>query len=180
MGRRPFVLLDRDGTLLEDAGYVHRIADYRPLPGAIEGLRLLQGAGFGLAVLTNQSGIGRGLFSEEDFQSFQAHFIHDFATQEVQIEATYFCPHSPETGCNCRKPATGLLERAQRELDIDLLRSWVIGDKPEDIELARRADCRAIYVLTGEGARRRDELDSDVITSADVLAAARLITQHLK
>ncbi len=180
MGRRPFVLLDRDGTLLEDAGYVHRIADYRPLPGAIEGLCLLQRAGFGLAVLTNQSGIGRGLFSEEDFQSFQAHFIHDFATQEVQIEATYFCPHSPETGCNCRKPATGLLEQARRELDIDLLRSWVIGDKPEDIELARRADCRAIYVLTGEGARRRDELDSDVITSADVLAAARLITQHLK
>ncbi len=178
MGRRPFVLVDRDGTLLEDAGFVHRIADYRPLPGAIEGLSLLQRAGFGLAVLTNQSGIGRGIFSEEDYQVFQAHFIQEFAAQDVQIEATYFCPHSPEAGCNCRKPATGLLERAQRELDIDLLRSWVIGDKPEDIELARRADCRAIYVLTGEGARRREELNSDVITAADVLAAARLITQH--
>ena len=178
MGRRPFVLLDRDGTLLEDPGFVHQIADYRPLPGAIQGLRLLQEAELGLAVLTNQSGIGRGIFSKEDYDRFQTHFIQDFAAHGVRIAASYFCPHAPDAGCECRKPATRMLERAERELDIDLARSWVIGDKPEDIELARRGGCRAIYVLTGEGARRKDGLDSDVITAADVLAAARLIAQH--
>ena len=75
MGRRPYVLVDRDGTLLQDSGFMHRIAEYAPLPGAIEGLRLLQETGFGIALITNQSGIGRGYFSEEDFERFQAHFI---------------------------------------------------------------------------------------------------------
>ncbi len=175
MGRRRFVLVDRDGTLLEDTGFPHRIADYRPLPGAVEGLRLLQEAGLGIAIVTNQSGIGRGIFSEEDFQRFQAHFIQDFAAHGVRIEATYFCPHAPDAGCDCRKPATGLLERARRELDIDLEQSWVVGDRPEDMECARRAGCRHVYVLTGQGASRTDELEPDAITVDDFLGAARHI-----
>ncbi len=178
MGRRPFVLLDRDGPLLEDPGFVHRIADYRPLPGALQGLRLLQEAELGLAVLTNQSGIGRGIFSKEDYDRFQTHFIQDFAAHGVRIAASYFCPHAPDAGCECRKPATSMLERAERELDIDLARSWVIGDRPEDMQLARRGGCRGVYVLTGEGAHRRNELDSDVIIAVDLVAAARLITQR--
>lgn len=175
---RPFVLVDRDGTLLEDTVYPHRLADYIPLPGAIEGLRLLQAAGFGIAVITNQSGIGRGVFSEEDFQRYQAHFIGDFAAQGAHIEATYFCPHLPDEGCNCRKPATGLLEQAQRDLGIDLERSWVIGDRPEDMQLARRAGCACVYVLTGHGANRRDELEPDVVMADDFLGAAQHVLAH--
>jgi D-glycero-D-manno-heptose 1,7-bisphosphate phosphatase len=175
MGGRPYVLVDRDGTLLQDSGFMHRIAEYAPLPGAIEGLRLLQETGFGIALVTNQSGIGRGYFSEEDFQRFQTHFIEDFAAHGVRIEATYFCPHRPDAGCACRKPATGLLERAERELDIDLQRSWVVGDSPEDMELARRAGCRGVYVLTGSGASRREALETDVPVVNGFLDAARHI-----
>lgn len=175
MGGRPYVLVDRDGTLLHDPGYLHRIADYAPLPGAMEGLRLLQGAGFGIAILTNQSGIGRGYFSEEDFQQLQAHLVADFASHDVHIEATYFCPHASDAGCSCRKPATGLVERARRELDIDLERSWIIGDKPEDMELAQRVGCRGVYVLTGHGPSRREALPSEVPVADDLLAAARHI-----
>jgi len=175
MDRRAYVLVDRDGTLLHDPGYLHRIADYAPLAGVIEGLRLLREAGFGIVVLTNQSGIGRGYFSEEDFQRLQAHLVADFAAQGLQIDATYFCPHTPDAGCDCRKPATGLVERARREFDIDLERSWIIGDKPDDMELARRAGCRGVYVLTGQGASLREALPSEVPVVDDLLAAARHI-----
>jgi D-glycero-D-manno-heptose 1,7-bisphosphate phosphatase len=173
-GRR-FVFVDRDGTLIEDRGFVHRLDDYAPLPGAIEAVRLLQNTGFGIAVITNQSGIGRGCFSEADFQAFQSHLIEDFARQGVRIEATYHCPHRPEEGCACRKPGTALLERAEGELGAVLEQSYVIGDKPADVEMARRAGCHPIYVLTGEGAKRRAELPSDVAVATDLLDAARKI-----
>jgi D-glycero-D-manno-heptose 1,7-bisphosphate phosphatase len=144
MGGRPFVFVDRDGTLVVDHGYTFRISDYEPLPGAIEGVRLLCEAGFGVVVVTNQSGIGRGRYTERDFQRFQAHLVRDFAAHGAHIEASYFCPHVPWEGCGCRKPAPGMLEQATSELDVDLARSWVVGDQPGDVELGVRAGCRAI------------------------------------
>jgi D-glycero-D-manno-heptose 1,7-bisphosphate phosphatase len=173
-GRR-FVFVDRDGTLIEDRGFVHRIEDYAPLPGAIEAIRLLQNSGFGIAVITNQSGIGRGCFSEAQFQAFQSHLVENFMKQGVRIEATYHCPHRPDAGCACRKPGTALLQRAHEELGAVLEESYVIGDKPADVEMARRAGCRPIYVLTGEGASRRAELPSGVAVATDLLDAARKI-----
>lgn len=176
---RPYALLDRDGTLVEDPGYLYRVEDYRPLPGVIEGLQRLSAAGLGLCILTNQSGIGRGFFREQDFQSFQSHLVSDLAAHGIRIEATYHCPHAPEAGCGCRKPRTGLIERAQLELGLDLEHSWLIGDKPEDIELARRSGCQGIYVLTGEGAGRRSEIASGTPVVADLLAAAAYIESRL-
>jgi histidinol-phosphate phosphatase family protein len=173
-GRR-FVFVDRDGTLVEDRGFVHRLEDYAPLPGAIEALRVLQEAGFEIAVITNQSGIGRGHFSEADFEAFQCHLVEDFARRGVRIEATYHCPHRPDEGCACRKPGTALLRRAQAELGASLEESYVIGDKPADVEMARRAGCHPIFVLTGEGSRRRSELASDVAVATDLREAARRI-----
>ena len=175
MSTRRFVFLDRDGTLLHDPGYLHRISDYRVLPGTVEGLRLLQQAGFGLAVVTNQSGIGRGYYSEQEFHDFQAHFTADLAAQEVRIEASYFCPHLPDAGCPCRKPATALLERAREELGAELERSFMVGDTPEDMELARRVGCRGVYVLTGRGEERLSSLDPDVPVTRNCLAAAHHI-----
>jgi D-glycero-D-manno-heptose 1,7-bisphosphate phosphatase len=175
MGGRPFVFVDRDGTLVVDHGYTFRISDYEPLPGAIEGVRLLCEAGFGVVVVTNQSGIGRGRYTERDFQRFQAHLVRDFAAQGAHIEASYFCPHVPWEGCGCRKPAPGMLERAASEHDVDLARSWVVGDQPSDIELAARAGCRAIYLLSGEGVSRRADLVHDVPVEPDLLSAARRI-----
>jgi histidinol-phosphate phosphatase family protein len=173
-GRR-FVFVDRDGTVIEDRGFVHRVEDYAPLPGAADALRRLQAAGFAIAIITNQSGIGRGRFSEADFERFQGHLIQDLANQGVRIEATYHCPHRPEEGCDCRKPGTALLQRAERELGARLEESFVIGDKPEDVEMALRAGCRPIYVLTGYGAERQAELEPDVPVAGDLREAAEQI-----
>lgn len=146
---RPWVFLDRDGTLIEDRGYVHRLADYAPLPGAYEAVRALREAGFGAAIVTNQSGIGRGRFTEDDYVRFQAHLRADFAAHGAALDADYHCPHAPDAGCDCRKPLPGLIRRAQRELAVDLARSWVIGDKDSDVGLARAVGCAAVRIAGG-------------------------------
>ena len=167
---RPFVFLDRDGTLIEDRGYAHALGDYAPLAGAYEAVRALRAAGLGTAIVTNQSGIGRGRFDEADFARFQAHLLADFAAHGAALDASYHCPHAPDAGCDCRKPRPGLLLRAQRELGADLARSWVIGDKESDVELARAAGCAAV-LLGASSAPRAD----GVAVAPDVLAAARLV-----
>lgn len=169
----PFVFVDRDGTLIADSGYVHRIEDYELLPGAADGLRRLQEAGFGLAIVTNQSGIGRGYYGEADFERFQAHIVRDLAQRGVRISASYHCPHRPDAGCACRKPGTALLERARGELGADLGASWVVGDQPSDVELARRAGCRAVFVDRGEPVP--DGLPDAVPRARDLAGAAELI-----
>ena len=175
MAGRPFVFVDRDGTLLADPGYLHRIEDYALLPGVIEGLQSLHAAGFPIAIVTNQSGIGRGMFSEQDFWQLQEYLLADLRAHGVSVEASFFCPHRPDARCACRKPAPGLLERARHELDADLARSWVIGDKLADVELARRAGCRAVYLLSGEGSLSGDTLPEGVPVAPDLLAASRLV-----
>ena len=148
---RRFVFLDRDGTLVRDHGYTHKLADYALLPGVRAGLLRMTQAGFGLAVVTNQSGIGRGYYTEADFNAFQAHLCADLERSGIRIEASFFCPHLPEAGCRCRKPAPGLLWRAREELGVDLAASWVVGDQASDLELARRAGCRgAVRIGVGE------------------------------
>jgi len=146
-----FVFLDRDGTLVRDTGYPHREEDYELLPGVPEALRRLQAAGYRLAIVTNQSGIGRGLFGEADFQRFQARLLADLARAGVAIERTYHCPHRPDEGCACRKPAPGMLWRARDELGADLAASWVIGDGAVDVELAARAGCGAVRLRPPPG-----------------------------
>jgi histidinol-phosphate phosphatase family protein len=172
---RGFVFLDRDGTIIEDRGYAWRRADCVPLPGALEALRLLHDAGFPLAIVTNQSGIGRGTFSRADFDAFQAHLLDLLQRAGVTIEATFVCPHHPDDGCLCRKPRTGLLERAQSELGVDLGSSWLVGDSPSDMVLADAAGCAGIYVLTGHGAERRAELRDGVPVARDLREAAERI-----
>lgn len=147
---RRFVFLDRDGTLIEDRGYAHALSDCAALPGAYEAVKALRAAGFGTAIVTNQSGIGRGLFGEAEFARFQAHLLADFAAHGAPLDAVYHCPHRPDEGCECRKPRPGLLLRAQREHDIDLAASWVVGDKESDVGLARSAGCAAVQLGTGE------------------------------
>lgn len=173
MSGHPFVFLDRDGTLVHDSGYVHRLEDYRLLEGAVDGLLALRAAGFRLAIVTNQSGIGRGHFSEADFQRFQAHLLGDLASRGIAIERSYFCPHAPAAGCRCRKPSTELLERAERELGADLAASWVIGDAASDIELARRAGCRAVWLGAANLAPAGAVAAVDLREAARIIAAAQ-------
>lgn len=172
---RGFVFLDRDGTIIEDRGYAWRLEDCVPLPGALEALRLLHDAGFPLAIVTNQSGIGRGTFSRADFDAFQAHLVDLLQRTGVTLEAIFVCPHHPDDGCGCRKPRTGLLERARTRLGADLASSWVVGDSPSDMAMADAAGCSGIYVLTGHGAERRAELRVGVPVVRDLREAAERI-----
>lgn len=174
--RRPFVFLDRDGTLVHDAGYTHRVDDYRLLEGVKPGLKRLVAAGYALAIVTNQSGIGRGYYGEADYLRFQRHLEADLLAAGIPIVASLHCPHLPDAGCGCRKPEPGMLDRAQRELGADLARSFVIGDGPGDLGLAARAGLRgAVLVLTGLGEATSQETPPSVPRAADLVAAARVI-----
>jgi D-glycero-D-manno-heptose 1,7-bisphosphate phosphatase len=148
---RPAVLLDRDGVLNRDRGYVARKEDFEFLPGARDALRRLARRGFRLIVATNQSGIGRGYYGEEDFQTLTRWMLDQLRAEGIELAGVYHCPHAPEDGCACRKPAPGLLLRAARELRLDLGRSWLVGDKPSDIQAARAAGVgRAVLVRSGK------------------------------
>jgi D-glycero-D-manno-heptose 1,7-bisphosphate phosphatase len=172
-----FVFLDRDGTLVRDVGYGHRLEDYELLPGVTQALGRLVGAGYRLAIVTNQSGIGRGLFTHADFERFQKRLLDDLAAAGVRVAATYLCPHHPDEGCSCRKPLPGLLHRARDELRADLPASWVIGDHTRDMELAAAAGCRGVLVRTGHGASESAKLPCDAVAAvvADLAGAASFI-----
>ena len=152
-----YVLLDRDGTLIRDVGYPHRLEDYELRDGIGAALGRLAGAGYRFAIVTNQSGIGRGYFAFSDYQRFHARLLSDLAAAGIEIDATFVCPHAPDAGCACRKPAPGLLWRARDELGADLATSWLIGDAESDIEAARRAGCGgAVRVGVASPQRSRD------------------------
>lgn len=143
------VFLDRDGTLTRDAGYTHRLADFKLLPGVIEGLKRLED--YLLFIVTNQSGIGRGFFSAAAMHRFHGHLLKNLVAEGIAIQRVYFCPHTPDDGCNCRKPLSLMIETACRDFGIDRQKSFVVGDTDSDMALARNTGCRGILVLTGQG-----------------------------
>lgn len=155
-----FVFLDRDGTIIEEVGYGHRLEDYALLPGAIEALQKLRDAGFRFAIITNQSGIGRGIFKREDYERYHGRLLDDLARAEIRVEKTYMCPHAPADDCGCRKPKPVALRDARDRFGADLSRSWMIGDHVKDVQLAQNGGCNAILVLTGHGAEERVRLGS--------------------
>ena len=139
--RRPAVFLDRDGTLIVDVGYPRDPARVEILPGAVEALRDLARE-HALVVISNQSGIARGKITPEEAAAVHDRFVAVFAAEGVTFDGVYYCPHGPDEGCRCRKPAPGMLLDAARDLDLDLARSYVIGDKPSDLEAGIAAGCR--------------------------------------
>ena len=177
MDRARFVFLDRDGTLVHDGGYVHRVEDYVLLPGVIDALQSLRDAGFRFAIVTNQSGIGRGLYTEADFERFQRRLLDDLEAGGITIEATYTCPHLPDARCACRKPEPQSVLDARDRFAIDLAASWVIGDHAVDVRLAANAGCGGILLLTGHGAEERHKLRDTPVAAivADLPAAASYI-----
>lgn len=161
--------LDRDGTIIVERHYLHDPAAVVLLPGAVDGLRALQELGFRLVVVTNQSGVGRGYFTQADVDAVHARLEALLATAGVRLDGIYCCPHRPEEGCACRKPATGLVDRACAELGLDPRTSVMIGDKASDIELGARCGMATILVRTGYGAGEVCTPDAAV---ADLAAAA--------
>jgi D-glycero-D-manno-heptose 1,7-bisphosphate phosphatase len=144
------VFLDRDGVINVDRGYVHRIEDFEFLPGAPEALARLQRAGWRLVVVTNQSGIGRGLFSEADYQRVTQHMREQLALRGVTLDSVFHCPHAPDYGCGCRKPKPGLLHYAAAHLGLDLSHSVMVGDKECDLLAAEAAGLYASFLVSPE------------------------------
>ena len=130
------VFLDRDGVINVDKAYVSKIEDFEFCEGVFETLRHFQKLGYLLIIVTNQSGIGRGYYSEEDFQKLTAWMRQELLHVKITIDAVYHCPHAPEVNCACRKPKSGMFEEAIKTFDINMRHSWMIGDKPSDIEAA--------------------------------------------
>ncbi len=148
------VFLDRDGVINYDYGYVHEIKKFKFLPNAISALRKLSSSGYKTIVITNQSGIGRKYFTEQDFLKVNKHMVDALQKKRARVDAIYYCPHAPQQNCACRKPKTAMLLAAKRDFSIALNKSFVIGDKSEDIEMGKKAGCRTILIT--EGMRKFD------------------------
>lgn len=170
----PAVFLDRDGTLVDDPGFLADAGLVSLLPGAGSAVRALAEAGYRVIVVTNQSGMARGLISPEQYAEVAARVDALLAAEGAALTATYVCPHHPAiTGpCECRKPGVALYRRAAGEHDVDLGRSIWIGDRMTDVEPARAFGGRAILVLTGQGSRVDDDPAALGIEVASSLAAA--------
>ena len=143
------IFLDRDGTVNRDTGYVKSIEELELLPGVVEGMARLNRSGAKVVLVTNQSGIARGILSAAALKSIHAALSEALAAAGARLDAIYYCPHHPDEHCLCRKPETGMVVRAVKDLGVDPSSGYVIGDKPQDIELARRIGARSILVLSG-------------------------------
>jgi D-glycero-D-manno-heptose 1,7-bisphosphate phosphatase len=145
------IFLDRDGVINIDKGYVYKKEDFIFAPDVFEVLRYFQSKGYLLFIVTNQSGIARGYYSEEDFLNLTEYMTDEFAKNGVKITKLYYCPHAPEANCPCRKPNPAMLTKAQREFDVDMSASYLIGDKASDIEAGLRAKVKnLIYIGEAE------------------------------
>ncbi len=178
-GPRPAVFIDRDGTLIEERDYLADPGDLALVPGSVDALLALREAGYALVVVTNQSGIARGLYREEDYRRVARRLDEALEEAGAPVDATYYCIHHPDfTGpCSCRKPGTGLHRRARRDLDLDLARSWYVGDKITDVLPAVELGGRGILVRTGYGREEEGAVPHGVLVRDDLRGAARAIIE---
>jgi len=178
---RVAVFLDRDGTVIADKHYLHDPAGVELLPGAAEGLRRMRELGLVLVLVSNQSGVGRGYFSRGDVERVHGRLAELLEEHGVQLDAMYVCPHAPGEECDCRKPEPGLIERACAELNLDPRRSFVVGDKPCDVELGQRVHATTFLVTTGYGAAHNEsEFCRPDHVAADLLEVSRTIESVLR
>jgi len=181
--------LDRDGTLIKYVELLCRISQVEILESAVEGVKALNSAGFRVVVVTNQPVVARNLCSESDVEAVNAFVKSEFEKRGAFIDAFYYCPHHPETWhpeandpkyrreCDCRKPGTALLKRAAKDLNIDLSKSFVVGDSTRDLQTARNASCKAILVRTGVSGRDGKYGAKPDFECNDLVEAAELVNR---
>lgn len=182
-GLNKAVFLDRDGTVNEEVGYMVDIGKLRLIPGVGTAIRRLNNAGFKIVLVTNQSGVARGYFSESLVHEAHARMDSMLRSDGARIDAVYYCPHHPTAGsgaytvdCNCRKPRTGLIDQAAKDLNIDISHSYMVGDKWSDVELGHRAGVRSVLVKSGfahddPGNKRTDPLKEPDFHAQDLSEA---------
>lgn len=176
------VFLDRDGTLIEDTGYPHKISQVRFMPGAAEAIRLFKTNGYKVVVVTNQAGVARGYFTEEAVKEVNEYLVCTLSAQGATVDAVYYCPHHAEgtveqyrNECHCRKPNPGMIEQAAIDLGIDLPNSFLVGDKDSDIEAGRSASCKTVLLASNGGEKRKPGQGMADYVASDLLDACRWI-----
>lgn len=190
-GMNKAVFLDRDGTINVEKHYLYKIEDFEFLPGAIEGLKMLQDAGYMLIVITNQSGIARGYYTEEDFCILNGWMTATLKKNGVVINGVYYCPHLPDAViekykavCDCRKPAMGLYKMAVKDFNIDIDYSWAVGDKMRDCSICADFGCRGFLIGNSETKKVLEQVRlgeyKKVRYAVDLLEAARFIVEDKK
>lgn len=178
----PAIFLDRDGTLNVDHGYVHEIDNFQFIDGVIEAMRELKNMGFALVLVTNQSGIARGMFTENQFMQLTEWMDWSLADRDVDLDGIYYCPHHPEGSvaeyrqeCDCRKPQPGMLLSAQKELHIDMAASYIVGDKPDDMQAGAAAGVGTkVLVKTGKPVTPEGEAVADWVINSLADLPARI------
>lgn len=163
------IILDRDGTLIEDPSYAYKIEDFELLPGVIEGLKILQND-FLLFIVTNQAGIGKGYYTEEEFHEFNNHLIKILNSNKIKIERTFYCPHITEDNCDCKKPKLKFIKEIIEGWNVDINNSWVIGDHPSDILFGINAGSKTVYLTTGHGMKHIQELEDKGIKPTIIIS----------
>lgn len=156
------VILDRDGVINEDsAAFIKSLEEWRPLPGSIDAIARLSKHGYSVVVATNQSGLGRGLFTLDDLEAMHQRMDELVEDAGGEVAGIFYCPHTPEDNCDCRKPKAGLIEAIERELGESARGAWMIGDSRRDLEAGLARGCVPVLVLTGKGTATRDQLAHD-------------------
>ena len=167
------VIIDRDGVINEDSvDYIKSVAEWRPIPGSLEAIALLSQAGWSVAVVTNQSGVARGLFDEATLAAIHRHMNDRVRAAGGALAGIYYCPHLPDAGCECRKPRPGMLRALERELGISVRGAPFVGDRLSDIDAAQAVGAKPILVRTGAGAATEALLGGRVPVFDDLQAVA--------
>jgi D-glycero-D-manno-heptose 1,7-bisphosphate phosphatase len=167
------VMIDRDGVINEDSDeFIKSVTEWRPIRGSLEAIAALHRGGFSVAVVTNQSGVGRGLYTEATLAKIHAHMRERVRAAGGELAGVYYCPHLPEAGCDCRKPRPGMFRALERELHVSVVGAPYIGDRLSDVDAAEAVGARPILVRTGTGAATEAALGARRIPVFDDLAAA--------
>ncbi|NQV08720.1 HAD family hydrolase [Candidatus Woesearchaeota archaeon] len=168
------VFLDRDGTLNVDKGYTYKLKKLELIPGVIEGMKILAGTDYKLIIITNQQGIGKGMYNEEDAIRFNNVLKELIEKMGGRIDGVYFCPHMKEDNCECRKPKIGMLLKAKQDFDLNLEKCFFIGDTSLDMGAGKNANCKTILLKTGYDGEKKFEVKPDFIVE-DLLEAVRIV-----